>query len=193
MITQILFSFKIFLIKLSPLTWIDSYTLQKQRKSAYRKALEERVYIIKLEQQKISQSMIKYSNKWKNHDRQIKLDIQKLSKFRFSDEITQNTADNFLFFLRKLNHSNDLEVKISGLEKVISKIIDLDKQTTQKTIHSPNRSLIHYRTILDGYLSKTQEELKYWKMQAEKENLEEKYELASSRLKNFKSTSSYSF
>lgn len=193
MISQILFSFKIFLIKLSPLTWIDNYVLQKQRKRAYIKALEERIYIHRLELDKLSNSMVQYSVKWKRHDQQIKIDIAKLAKLRFSDEIMQNTADNFLLFLRKLNYSNDLEVKISGLEKVISKIADMSKQSQQKTIQSPNRSLVHYRMILDRYLSKTQDELKYWKMQSQKESIEENMQSLIARLKNFKEKSNYSF
>jgi hypothetical protein len=193
MISQMLFSFKVFLIKLSPITWLDSYFLQKQRKRAYTKALEERIYILRLEQEKLSGSMIQYSTKWKNHDKQIKVDIAKLSRFRFSDEIMQNIADNFLLFLRKLNYSNDLEVKISGLEKVISKIVDMNKQSQQKTIQSPNKSLVHYRTILDRYLAKTQDELKYWKLQSQKEVLEENMQVLVARLKNFKATSSYPF
>jgi hypothetical protein len=183
MITQILFSFKIFLIKLSPITWLDSYFLQKQRKRAYIKALQERIYILRLEKEKLSNKMIKYSSNWKNHDKQIKLDIAKLSRLRFSDEIMQSTADNFLLFLQKLNYSNDLEVKISGLEAVISRIVEMDKQTQQKTIQSPNRSLVHYRTILDKHLAKTQDELKYWKIQLKKEALEENMQTLEARLK----------
>jgi len=193
MISQIFFSLKIFLIKLSPFTWVDAYFLQRQRKRAYGKALEERVYILKLELEKVANSMIDYNTKWKSHERKIKVDIEMLAKFRFSDEITQNTADNFLQFLRKLNHSTDLEVKVSGLEAVISKIVDLDKQTVQKTIQSPNKPLTHYRTILNSYLAKTQEELKYLKIEARKEVLEEQLLKTTARLHEFRQTKSYTF
>jgi len=161
---------KLTFARISPITQIQRFLLSNKRQGILKRVTKEKLYTLQIQEEKLKKQLNHLNITWKQAQKTVDNEVQKLTNKTSNSQHVKLTDQNFILFIKTLEQTQDIEIRIEAISNVVEKIDGIKLQKSGNQVKHNIQSIVTYRNILDSYLSKLQTEMIYWKAQ---ENLEE--------------------
>lgn len=167
---------KLTFARLSPFNQLQRFLLSRRRSMGLKRITKEKLYTLQIQEEKLKKQLSHLNTVWKQSQKTIDNEVQKLTKKAYVSEQAKVTDQNFIQFIQTLEQTPDVDIKIEAISNVVQKIDGIQFKKVGKQVKHNIQSVIAYRSILENYLNKLETEIFYWKTQDSLEEIKVRME-----------------